>query len=97
VVAVRTERMEGWRWRSTAGLRPRAPRRAAPLIASDFVAIPGFTSVDVLTVGLASMGLGAVVVRLSCTASPAQLAPIVVETGPRGRPPAWSVGACAER
>lgn len=56
---------------------------AAPLDAGDFLAILGFTSVDFLTVDLACMGIGAVVVPLSSTASPAQLAPIVAETAPR--------------
>ncbi|GAA1027177.1 carboxylic acid reductase [Virgisporangium ochraceum] len=56
---------------------------AAPLAAGGFMAILGFGSIDFMTVDLACMGLGAVLVPLSSAASPAQLAPIVAETGPR--------------
>ncbi len=56
---------------------------AAPVEAGDFVAILGFTSLDYATVDIASMSLGAVCVPLPSTATAAQLAPIITETGPR--------------
>ncbi|HEY4021523.1 MAG TPA: carboxylic acid reductase, partial [Pseudonocardiaceae bacterium] len=53
-----------------------------PLRAGEFVCVLGFTSSDYVTVDLACVRLGAVVVSLQASASVGQLRPIIEETTP---------------